>query len=132
MRQLISGENNNGAIMNTKEQKQLDSLYRNTKKVHVLAIFFGIVFPIVNFVTAPIFFLMWLSRNKFIMSIDSGDIKFGERSTAPGAPPALGDPENHVMLEYIRIHKLRLLSPTIIACIQVALVIITLAVRCRI
>lgn len=107
-----------------KLEKKIDTLYRNTNQMPLLAIL-GIFVPIVLVIGGPLGLFYWFWRRKLLEAIDSGGLVL---AAAPPPLPSAGrvaELSSAAKLDFIRLHKHALLIPLyILAAGLVAIVVI--------
>ena len=96
--------------LDPKLEKKIDTLYRNTKQMPILAIL-GIFIPFIFFIAGPLGLLYWFWRRDILLAADSGTL--GLESVPPPLPGAkpLGELSPASKLDFIRSHKHSLLIP---------------------
>jgi hypothetical protein len=93
-----------------KIEKRIDTLYRNTRQMPLLAIL-GILVPIILIIGGPLGLLYWFWRRDLLRAVDSGAIVLDP------VPPSLpgtrqsGNLSSAAKLEFIRSRKQSLLIP---------------------
>ena len=114
-----------------KLEKKIDTLYRNTKQMPILAAV-GVIVPIILVIGGGLGLLYWFWRRDLLAAADSGKLRFDP------APPPLLSPGRVVELslaekfDFIRSHKHSLLIPlylfvafAFVLCAFIAFLVIT-------
>jgi hypothetical protein len=107
--------------LDTKLEKRIDTLYRNTKLMPILAIL-GILVPIFLVISGPLGLLYWFWRRNLLQAADSGALALDSvPPPLPGARPS-GELSSRAKLDFIRDHKHSLLIPCYLLVVFVVLV----------
>jgi hypothetical protein len=104
-----------------KIEKKIDTLYRNTRQMPILAIL-GIFVPILLVIGGPLGLLYWFWRRDLLQAADSGalGLNWGP-PPLPGARQS-GELSTAAKLDFIRSHKHSLLIPAYMLAAFVVLV----------
>ena len=97
--------------LDPKLEKKIDTIYRNTRQMPILAIL-GIFVPFILVIGGPLGLLYWFWRRDILPAADSGSL--GLDSVPPTLPPAArqsGGLSPATKLDFIRSHKHSLLIP---------------------
>ena len=96
--------------LDLKLEKKIDTLYRNTKQMPILAIV-GIFVPIALVIGGPLGLLYWFWRRGLLEALDSGRLVFDPAPPPLPSPGRVAELSSPAKLDFIRSHKHALLIP---------------------
>jgi hypothetical protein len=96
--------------LNPKIEKKIDTLYRNTKQLPLLAIL-GVIVPIILIIAGPLGILYWCWRRDLLRDVDGGNIVLDASPPPLPSTAKAAELSTSAKLKFIREHPHSLLVP---------------------